>query len=59
MNVDHFKGARRHFKVTSDFPYFSDKDPDARDVGGRGLLKDLPQIIQLEKVQLGFELRSA
>lgn len=50
--------ARPHFKLTPRFPHFHDEDPEAGDVGGKGLLKDLPQNAQLDSVELGFELRS-
>lgn len=56
MHGDHFKVAEHHFQVASDFPHFSEKDPEAGAVGGRRLLKDLPQIIRLK---LGFALTSA
>lgn len=53
----HFKVAKHHFKLTSDFPHFSDEDPEAGDVRGKGWLKDLPLVVQLTSVESEFELR--
>lgn len=49
--------ARHYFKIASDFPHFCDKDPEAGLLGIE-LLKDLSHVVQLESVELRFELRS-